>query len=107
MADEITTRGQLADAIVKQVEENADFKDALLADPRKVMSEELGMEIPSSTKVEVLQETKDTFYIVLPKGSSEGEELDDSDLEKVAGGALTKVKTIRCKNVSMVNINLR
>ena len=106
MAEVVNTRGQLADSIAKSAEENAEFKKALLADPRKLMTEELGVDIPAATKIEVVQEKSDTFYIVLPYKAQEGEELGDSDLEQVAGGSLNKVNKASCRTVTVVNLSL-
>ena len=87
------TRGQLSDKIVEQVQSNPKYREELLKDPRALMSKQLGTQIPSNVKITVLQETQDTYYVVLPYMPKEGQELDDSELEKVAGGFLDKTCT--------------
>ncbi len=64
-----------------------DFETALLADPRAAILKAAGIEIPPGVTVQVLQETEDTLYLVLPHSplGAEGE-LSDEALEKVAGG---------------------
>ncbi len=84
------TRGQLLDKIVEQAESNPDYYHQLMKDPRNLMSRQLGTAIPSNVNVKVIEETPDTYYIVLPYKPKEGAELSDSDLEKVAGGFLDK-----------------
>ena len=42
------------------------FKQALLADPKAVLSEELGEAIPENVEVTVVEETADTRYLVIP-----------------------------------------
>ncbi len=87
------TRGQLLDKIVEQAEHNPDYYGQLMKDPRNLMSRQLGTAIPSNVNIKVIEETPDTYYIVLPYKPKEGAELSDSDLEKVAGGFLDKTCT--------------
>jgi len=87
------TRGQLYDKIVEQAQSNAKYREELLKDPRTLMSKQLGTQIPPNVKIQVLQETQESYYVVLPYSPKEGQELDDSELEKVAGGFLDKTCT--------------
>jgi hypothetical protein len=80
------TRGQLWDKIVEQAQKNPKYYDMLLSDPRGLMQKQLGAAIPDSVNIQVLQESPDTYYVVLPYFVREGAELSDGDLEKVAGG---------------------
>jgi hypothetical protein len=84
------TRGQLWDKIVEQAEKNPKYYEQLKADPRGLMEKQLGTTIPKSVNIKVLEEANDTYYIVLPAFVKEGDELSDSDLEKVAGGGTVK-----------------
>jgi hypothetical protein len=84
------TRGQLWDKIVEQAQKNPKYYDQLKADPRTLMEKQLGTAIPASVNVQIIEETPDTYYIVLPAFAKEGAELSDSDLEKVAGGGTVK-----------------
>ena len=84
------TRGQLYDKIAEQSKSDKGYKDQLMKDPRALMSKQLGTQIPANVKIQVLQETADTYYVVLPYAAAEGQELNDADLEKVAGGFLDK-----------------
>jgi hypothetical protein len=80
------TRGQLWDKIVEQAQKNPKYYDLLMSDPRLLMEKQLGMSIPANVNIKVVEETPDTYYIVLPHIVREGAELSDSDLENVAGG---------------------
>jgi hypothetical protein len=82
------TRGQLWDKIVEQAHQNPQYFEMLKHNPRGLMEKQLGTAIPASVNVKVIEETPDTYYIVLPYKAKEGAELSDSDLEKVAGGML-------------------
>jgi hypothetical protein len=84
--------------IVKKAWEDAAFKNQLLANPKSVIEKELqsvqmGVKLPASIKVKVVEETADTIYLVLPRNPKEvtGKELSDSELEAVAGGTITVV----------------
>ena len=65
---------------------NADYRKAMLADPKALLAKQMQQDLPDDLKVEVVQETGSTFYLVAPHVTSEGDELSDDDLEKVAGG---------------------
>ena len=83
------TRGQLWDKIVEQAQKNPKY----YTQPKRIpalMEKQLGTSIPKSVNIKVLEETSDTYYIVLPAFAREGAELSDSDLEKVAGGGTVK-----------------
>jgi hypothetical protein len=84
------TRGQLWDKIVEQARKNPKYYQQLMADPRGLMEKQLGTAIPKSVNIKVLEESSDTYYIVVPAIAKEGAELSDSDLEKVAGGGTVK-----------------
>lgn len=99
------TRGQLFDTIAEQASKNPKYRAELLKDPRGLMAKQLGTTIPASTKIEVLQESPTTYYVVLPYVPKEGQELGDEDLEKVAGGFMDKT----CKDSilsTVVNLTL-
>jgi predicted ATP-dependent serine protease len=84
------TRGQLWDKIVEQAQKNPKYCEMLKSDPRGLMEKQLGTAIPETVNIKVLEETADTYYIVLPAFAKEGGELSDADLEKVAGGGTVK-----------------
>jgi len=84
------TRGQLWDKIVEQAQNNPKYYAMLKSDPRALMEKQLGTAIPASVNIKVIEETADTYYIVVPAFAKEGAELSDSDLEKVAGGGTVK-----------------
>lgn len=79
------TRGQVQDLLAKFATENPQYRSALLKDPKSVIEKQLNTTLPANLSVKAVQETADTAYVVVPHVPSEGE-LDDADLEKVAGG---------------------
>ena len=80
------SRGEVNDLIAGFATKDADYKKALLTNPRKVVSMQLGQEIPDSLQIKVVQDTAEVMHMVLPYVPAEGAELSDADLEMVAGG---------------------
>ena len=60
------------------------FRARLLAEPRAVIQSETGVTLPTGYHVEVHEDTADTSHLVLPPVTNA--QLDDADLEQVAGG---------------------
>jgi hypothetical protein len=82
-------RAAMEQRIVQRSLEDDAFRQQLLADPRAAVEQELGAQLPSGVRVQVVEETADTIYLVIPPSSEAGEdegELSDSELESVAGG---------------------
>ena len=86
MTPTASTRGQLNDLVAALAQRDAEYRKRLLEEPKSVLEEQTGYALPASLQVVVLQETARTAYIVLPHEPEEDTELDDADLEKVAGG---------------------
>ncbi len=83
-------RAEMERTIVQRSIEDDAFRQRLLADPKAAVEEELGTRLPEGVRVEAVEESADTIYLVLPgtpMASGEGGELSDQELESVAGGA--------------------
>ena len=89
------SRGEIQDLLVKFATEQPQYKNALKANPKDVIYKQFGIQVPGNVKVQVLQETADQVYVVLPHVVAAGAELSDADLEAVAGGH-TIVKEAEC-----------
>jgi hypothetical protein len=64
-----------------------DFRTQLVAKPHQSLSDLYGVAIPESADIQVLEETDDSHFVVLPPDMSAlSEELTDEQLEAVAGG---------------------
>ena len=81
------TRGQLQDLVSKFATDNPKFRDALITDPKSILEQQLSQSFPENLQVKTVVESSDTAYVVIPHIPGEGE-LDDADLEKVAGGKM-------------------
>jgi hypothetical protein len=93
--------------IINKAIENEAFKQELLSNPKTAISKELNVELPADLQIEVVEQTPQKLYLVLPlrvKLEEEaGEELSEEELEAVAGGInWTKVLKTVAKTVSQV-----
>lgn len=77
-------REQFQAHLLQRAARDTAFRDDLAADPRRVIEEETGLQIPSHIQVSVVQETADKLCLVLPSATGE---LSDLELEAVAGGS--------------------
>ncbi len=84
------TRGEMQDLLEKFAATNPQYRSALIKDPRSVVEKQFNMSLPDNVKVKAVEESADTIYVVVPHAVSAGAELDDADLEKVAGGSTVK-----------------
>lgn len=81
------TRGEILDIIGKFAFEDASYRQSLLSDPKSVLAKQMNTELPESLNVKVVEEDANTIYLIAPYvPPTEGDELSDDDLEKVAGG---------------------
>lgn len=83
------TRGEMQDQLSKFCAGNPEYREALISDPKELIAKQFNNEIPDSMDVKAVVETADTSYIIVPHVAAEGE-LDDADLESVAGGFADK-----------------
>ena len=84
------TRGEMQDILSKFAASNPDYRGALLRNPRAIVAKQFNMTIPDNVTVKAVEETANTLYVVVPHAVAAGAELDDADLEKVAGGSTVK-----------------
>jgi hypothetical protein len=83
-------RAEVERTLVQRSLQDEDFRQRLLDDPKGVVEQELGRELPEGVEVRVVEESADTIYLVLPSTSplgGQGGELSDQELEGVAGAA--------------------
>jgi hypothetical protein len=68
--------------IVARARADEGFRERLKADPHGAVAEETGITVPESVRIDVLEETPDKGYLVIPANRIE---ISDEELS-VAGG---------------------
>jgi hypothetical protein len=93
-------RNEIESKIILKAWEDDAYRQSLIANPRAVLSEEIGQPIPDGGSFVVVEEKPNSFYLVLPQKPRlveevihESEELTQAKLESVAGGAMFVVGT--------------
>ncbi|MBD2299664.1 NHLP leader peptide family natural product precursor [Nostoc sp. FACHB-87] len=69
--------------IAKAIEDPA-YKERLLSDAKAVVEKELGTNLPSGVTIEVVQQSSNQLYLLLPPEIDEN--ISDEELEAVTGG---------------------
>jgi len=92
------SRAEMERRLVERSLQDESFRQRLLEDPKAAVEEELGTQLPEDVRVQAVEETADTIYLVLPSASpvGEGGELSDRELEAVAGAGWGSVETEWC-----------
>lgn len=57
----------LREQVIEKAWTDQEFKKKLLANPESAIEDAFGVKIPQGYKLKVLEETDDTFYLVLPQ----------------------------------------
>lgn len=74
--------------LVARAAADESFRQALVSSPRSAVEQALGIVLPPSLELRVVEESPGSVYLVLPpkNGAASAGELSDLDLESVAGG---------------------
>jgi len=109
----VRTRKDLEVHLITRALKDDGFKQELLANPKAVVEQELGMKLPEELEINVLEETEDTVYMVLPCNPYEGmseEELQASlgmTYEDVAYWVLEQQRNALLDEASSMKVILR
>ncbi len=79
----LPTRTEVEAILAERIAAEPAFREALLADPRGVVSELVGFDIPDTVQVVLHEESLTQIHLTIPSSDV----LADEDLELVAGGA--------------------
>ena len=79
------TREEFDAILAGRLDEDPEFRALLIADPRGVVAEIIGLPLPDVVRVSVHEESPTDIHLVLPSGSAD---LSESDLELVSGGGI-------------------
>ncbi len=81
--------------VIARAWSDPDFKAQLLSDPKTAISG-YGIDLPAGLDLKIVENTADTFHIVLPAKPSQASELSDEDLQNLAGGKDISAKICFC-----------
>ncbi|OUL26784.1 hypothetical protein BV378_12235 [Nostoc sp. RF31YmG] len=79
----VKTRKDLEIHLITRALKDEVFRQELVANPKAVIEKELGAKLPKELEINVLEETEDTLYIVLPCNPYEG--ISEEDLQALVG----------------------
>ncbi|OUS68609.1 hypothetical protein B1748_33260 [Paenibacillus sp. MY03] len=65
---------ELRDQIIQKAWEDSEFKKQLLADPKSAIKDAFGIDLPSNINIETLEETDDTYYVVIPQNPANNDQ---------------------------------
>ena len=82
-------RQKMEAELIEKAWKDESFRQELISDPKSAVSREFGLNFPDSINLQVVEETADTMYMVIPAApdASTDRELSDAELEMVAGGS--------------------
>ena len=92
MSETLSIQEMEAHVVAKSVDDPA-FRQALLADPKATVEKEFDLTLPSHVKLAAIVSPANTMTLVLPHVQTTGVdgEMNDEDLEGVAGGSKSAV----------------
>lgn len=79
----VKTRKDLEIHLITRALKDEDFRQDLVANPKAVIESELGAKLADELEINVLEETEDTLYMVLPCNPYEG--ISEEDLKTLMG----------------------
>lgn len=97
------TRKDLEIELITQALKDEDFKKKLLANPKETIENKLGTKLPEELKISFLEETENTFYMVVPCNPYEGI-LEEVELRDTLGITYEDVAQLLLKHGGYVSI---
>ena len=82
---EFQTRRELEANLIAKIWQDEAFKQQLMSNPKSAITE-VGISLPENIEIEVIEETSNKFYLVIPQPPTHQEELSDEELQAIAGG---------------------
>ncbi len=75
--------------LIEKAWKDETFRQDLIENPKEAVSREFGLNFPDSISLQVVEESADTMYMVIPAApdTATDRELSDVELEMVAGGS--------------------
>jgi hypothetical protein len=77
------TRRDFEAKLIARASSDESFRERLKTDPHAAVAEETGMTVPESVSIQVLEETPQQAYIVIPADRAA---ISDDELDAASGG---------------------
>lgn len=90
----ITTREEKLAPVIAKAWQDPKYLAELKRDPKGVMKKEFGVDLPPGLSLEVLEESPQRLYLVVPASPQNAGELSEEQLEAVAGGACIPIGVV-------------
>ena len=78
------TAAQIQAEILEKASEDTEFRSRLVADPNKLLQEEMGIAVPEGVTVCVHEEDSSTAHLVLPRSGR----LSEAEMASASGGMI-------------------
>jgi len=83
-------------AVIEEVWRNESFREKLLADPKKAITETFGIKF-GTVNLKVIEETENEMILIIPRKPEGVEtELTEAELENISGGYATDSNDPNC-----------
>jgi hypothetical protein len=82
-------RSDMEARVVERAMKDESFRSQLIADPHGALQKVLGVSLPGTVRIEVVEETPGTMYLVLPPADTGSRELSEEEVGTVSGGGIT------------------
>lgn len=77
--------------IIAKAWNDPNFKEKLLKNPRQILRDEYGINVPSDVDIKIVQSTSKQHYFVLPEKPDRN--LSESELKRMMGGGSCDMPT--------------
>ena len=84
--DNTNYRNDLETRLVNKAIKDDQFRQNLINNTRDTVEKELGVSIPDSVSIKVIEENENEVCLVIPHAHISDEEISEVELEAVAGG---------------------
>jgi Nitrile hydratase, alpha chain len=81
---EVPGRRDVEEKLIARAWADEGFRERLKSDPRAAVAEETGITVPEAIEIEVLEETPEKGYLVIPVNRVE---ISEEQLEAASGGS--------------------
>jgi hypothetical protein len=89
MPKQVATRRDLETALIEKCWKDPEFRQKVVSDPKGMLEQHIGQKLSPQLKIFIHEEDANTLHFSIPPAPANLAELDDEQLDKVAGGTGT------------------